>query len=85
MWCTPPTPCTAKQTIKAAADTGNFLIAQLKANQQTLLDAIEAIAAAEQPADTAVTVDRNRHGRQEHRLVETFDVAAPLGKLFDSI
>ncbi len=85
MWCTPPTPCTVKKTFEAAADTGNFLIAQLKANQQNLLDAIEAISAADQPADTAETVDRNRHGRQEHRLVETFDVAGRLGADWDGL
>ena len=85
MWCTPPTPCTVKKTFEAAADTGNFLIAQLKANQQNLLDAIEAISAADQPADTALTVDRNRHGRQEHRLVETFDVAGRLGADWDGL
>jgi predicted transposase YbfD/YdcC len=85
VWCTPPTPCTVKKTFEAAADTGNFLIAQLKANQQNLLDAIEAISAADQPADTAETVDRNRHGRQEHRLVETFDVAGRLGADWDGL
>ena len=30
-----------------------------------------------------MTVDRNRHGRQEHRLVETFDVAGQLGADWD--
>ena len=31
------------------------------------------------PVDSALTVERNRHGRQEHRLVETFDVTGRLG------
>lgn len=85
MCCTPPTPCTVKKTFEAAADTGNFLIAQVKANQPTLCDTIEAICATEQPADCADTVDRNRHGRQEHRLVETFDVAGRLGDGWDGL
>ena len=66
-------PCTVKKTFEPARDTGNFLVAQVKPNQQTLHDTIEAICAADPPADSAETVDRNRHGRQEHRRVETFD------------
>src|SRR5512135_3170900 len=66
-------PCTVKKTFEAARDTGNFLIAPVKANQQTLHDTIEAICA----------VDRNRHGRQEHRLIETFDVTGRLGPDWD--
>lgn len=40
---------------------------------------MEAICAADQPVDRVETVDRKRHGRQEHRRVETFDVAGRLG------
>src|SRR4249920_4077872 len=71
-------PCTVKKTFETARDTGSFLVAQVKANQQTLHDTIEAICAAEKPVNSAATVDRNRHGRQEHRLVETFDVTGRL-------
>src|SRR5512143_1154858 len=76
-------PCTVKKTFEAARDTGNFIIAQVKANQQTLHDTIEAICAVDLPADSAETVDRNRHGRQEHRLIETFDVTGRLGPDWD--
>ena len=71
--------CTVKKTFEAARDSGNALIAQVKGNQQGLLDAIEAVAAADQPIDSDETVQRNRHGRQEHRLVETFDLDGRLG------
>ena len=40
-------PCTVKKTFETARDTGSFLVAQVKANQQTLHDTIEAICAAE--------------------------------------
>lgn len=72
-------PCTVKKTFEAAKDTGNFLIAQVKSNQPILHDTIEAICATSQPIDSVQTIDRNRHGRQEHRQVETFDVAGRLG------
>ena len=72
-------PCIVKKTFEAARESGNFLIAQVKANQQTLLDAIETIAATDDPVDTSLTVDKKRHGRHEQRLVETFDVAGCLG------
>ena len=78
-------PCTVKKTFETARDTGNFLVAQVKANQQTLHDTIEAICAAEKPADSAETVDRNRHGRQEHRRIETFDVSGRLGPDWDGL
>jgi predicted transposase YbfD/YdcC len=72
-------PCIVKKTFEAARESGNFLIAQVKANQQTLLDAIETIAAADTPVDTSLTIDKKRHGRHEYRRVETFDVAGRLG------
>lgn len=78
-------PCTVKKTFETAKDTGSFLVAQVKANQQTLHDGIKAICAVEKPADSAETVDRNRHGRQEHRRVETFDVAGRLGPDWDGL
>ena len=78
-------PCTVKKTFETARETGNFLVAQVKANQQTLHDTIEAICAAEKPVDSAASVDRNRHARQEHRLVETFDVTGRLGSDWDGL
>lgn len=77
--------CTVKKTFETAKDTGSFLVAQAKANQQTLHDGIEAICAVDPPADRAETVDRNRHGRQEYRRVETFDVAGRLGPYWDGL
>lgn len=76
---------TVKKTFEAARDTGNSLIAQVKTNQPTLYNTIEAICAAETPADRHNTIDRKRHGRQEHRLVETFDVAGRLGPDWDGL
>ena len=38
-----------------------------------------AICATDSPTDTAETIDRHRHGRQEHRRIETFDVTGRLG------
>lgn len=78
-------PCTVKKTFEAAKDTGNFLIVQVKSNQPTLHDTIETVCAAEQPNDSVETVDRKHHGRQEHRLVETFDVAGRLGPDWDGL
>ena len=78
-------PCTVKKTFETARDSGSFLVAQVKANQQTLHDTIETICAAEKPADSAETVDRIRHGRQEHRRVETFDVTGRLGADWDGL
>jgi len=72
-------PCIVKKTFEAARKSGNFLIAQVKANQQTLLDAIETISATDDAYDTSLTVDKKSHGRHEHRLVETFEAAGRLG------
>ena len=67
---------TVKKTFEVAKDTGNFLIAQVKGNQPTLHDAFQALCASSSPADRAETIDKHAHGRQEHRLVETFDIPA---------
>jgi predicted transposase YbfD/YdcC len=78
-------PCTVKKTFEAARETGNSLVVQVKANQQTLHAGIEAICAAERPIDSAETVDSNRHGRQEQRRVETFEVTGRLGAGWDGL
>lgn len=72
----PQTRSTVKKTFEAAKDTGSFLIAQVKTNQPTLYDTIEAICADSSPNERAETTDKHAHGRQEHRLVETFGISA---------
>jgi predicted transposase YbfD/YdcC len=73
-------PCIAKKTFAAAARTGNALLVRVKANQPTLLEAIERLCAGRAAAmtDRHETVDCGRHGRQEHRCVEVFDTAGQL-------
>jgi hypothetical protein len=46
-------PCTVKKTFEAARDTGNVLIAQVKANQPILHQTLEAICDVEPPIDSA--------------------------------
>src|SRR4051812_49876297 len=68
-------PCTAKKTFACAAATGNALLVRVKDNQPRLRDALVALCAEREPSDRLETVDRGRHGRQEHRRVEVFAVA----------
>lgn len=65
-----------QKTFQAAADTGNAIIAQIKGNQPLLLDTVQARCATVAQLDT---VDRHRHGRQEHRRVEVFAAGHRLG------
>jgi predicted transposase YbfD/YdcC len=67
-----------KDAFKRAAETGNALLVQVKQNQPTLQDRLAGLCARQQPLDSHETVDRRRHGRQEHRLVEVFDTAGQL-------
>src|SRR3954462_6087272 len=67
-------PCTAKKTFASAARTGNALLVRVKANQPSLHDALVSLCAEQDPLDRHATVDRGRHGRQEHRRVEVFEV-----------
>ena len=78
-------PCIVKKTFEAARDSGNALLAQVKANQPILLATLQGIAANQPPAGRFETVDRKSHGRQEHRLVETFDVQGRLGAEWDGL
>ena len=48
---------------------------RVKDNQPRLRDALVALCAEREPSDRLETVDRGRHGRQEHRRVEVFAVA----------
>src|SRR4051812_49587871 len=71
-------PCTAKKTFASAARTGNALLVRVKANQPSLHDALVSLCAEQDPLDRHATVDRGRHGREEHRRVELFAVAGRL-------
>lgn len=44
-----------------------------------------AIAATETPTDSKETVDRKRHGRQEHRKIETFNATGRLPQEWDGL
>ena len=61
-----------------AAATGNALLVRVKDNQPTLHATLAGLCAAGCPFDCHETVDRARHGRQEHRRVEVFDTAGLL-------
>ena len=50
----------------------------MKQNQPTLHETLARLCAEHRPFDSHETVDRRRHGRQEHRLVEVFDTAGQL-------
>ena len=51
---------------------------RVKDNQPRLRDALAALCAEREPVDRHETADRGRHGRQEHRRVEVFEVADQL-------
>jgi predicted transposase YbfD/YdcC len=51
---------------------------RVKDNQPRLRDALVALCAGREPSDRLETVDRGRHGRQEHRRVEVFEVEGRL-------
>jgi predicted transposase YbfD/YdcC len=71
-------PCTGKKTFASAARTGNALLVRAKANQPSLHEAVVSLCAEQAPSDRHATVDRRRHGREEHRRVELFAVAGRL-------
>src|SRR3954454_24179081 len=70
--------CTAKKTFACATATGNALLVRVKGNQARLRDALVALCAGRAPSARLETVDRGRHGRQEHRRVEVFEVEGRL-------
>jgi predicted transposase YbfD/YdcC len=47
---------------------------RVKDNQPRLLESLAGLCAERDPVDRHETVDRGRHGRQEHRRVEIFEV-----------
>ena len=51
---------------------------RVKDNQPRLRDALVALCAERDPVDRHETADRGRHGRQEHRRVEVFEVEGRL-------
>jgi len=67
-----------KNGFAQAASTGNALLVRVKDNQPTLHATLAGLCATGCPFDSFETVDRRRHGRQEHRRVEVFDTAGQL-------
>ena len=61
------------------------MLAQVKANQPTLLATLEAVAATQAPAESHRSVDPKGHGRHETRTVETFDVRGRLDAEWDGL
>ena len=52
---------------------------RVKRNQPSLYDALASLCDAQCAIDRHASVDRHRHGRQEHRLTEVFEVDDRLG------
>jgi predicted transposase YbfD/YdcC len=67
-----------KDGFAQAAATGNALLVRVKENQPTLHAALAKLCAEQRPSSSHDTVDRGRHGRQEHRRVEVFDTRGRL-------
>ena len=67
-----------RDSFAQAAATGNALLVHVKDNQPTLHASLAGLCAEQRPFDHHETVDRGRHGRQEHRRVEVFDTAGLL-------
>src|SRR3954469_16018869 len=67
-----------KDSFTRSAETDNGLLVRVKDNQPTLHETLTRLCAEHHPFDSHETVDRRRHGRQEHRLVEVFDTAGQL-------
>lgn len=78
-----------KGTFEAAAETGSHVLVQVKENQPTLLADMQQIAATLPPSGHCEIVDKVAHGRQERRLVESFDIralpSATLGKEWNGL
>jgi predicted transposase YbfD/YdcC len=61
-----------KKAFEQAAASGVHLIAQLKANQPTLHQAVTALCKTTAPLDSTHTIDTKRRSRNEVRCVEVF-------------
>jgi len=68
-----------------AAATGNAMVVRVKDNQPTLHATLAGVCAAGCPFDSFETVDRGRHGRQEHRRVEVFDTTGQLNEPWQTL
>ena len=62
-----------KKTFETAADVNAHLIVQLKDNQPTLRQNVEAVCADAKPLSSVVTVDKNKRNRHETRKITVFD------------
>ena len=64
-----------KDSFAQAAATRNVLLVRVKDNQPALHAALAGLCAEQNPFDSHETIDRRRHGRQEHRRVKVFETA----------
>ena len=64
-----------KKTFEAAAVANAHLIVQLKDNQPTLCENVEALCSLAVPQSSVKTVDKNRRNRHETRAIAVFDAA----------
>jgi predicted transposase YbfD/YdcC len=67
------------KTFEATEDTDSFLLTQVKSNQPTLASKLLNVSDTIAASDRAEFKDKIAHGRQERRVVETFDVGGRLG------
>jgi len=67
-----------KDAFAQAAATGNALLVRFKDNQPALHATLAGLCVEQRPFDCYETMDRRRHGRQEHRRVEVFDTTGHL-------
>ena len=71
----------SKKAFEQAAATGVHLIAQVKANQPALHQAVATLCDSTAPLDSTQTADKKRRSRDETRTVEVF---APADSLADT-
>ena len=69
----------SKKTFEAAAAANAHLIVQLKGNQPTLHETVEAACATAMPLSGVQTVDTKRRNRHETRTIAVFDASPAVG------
>ena len=69
----------SKKTFEAAAAANAHLIVQLKDNQPTLCQTVEAACATAMPLSGVQTVDTKRRNRHETRTIAVFDASPAVG------
>ena len=74
-----------KDAFVQAAATGNALLVRVKDNQPTLHATLAKLCAEQRPFNSYETVDRRRHGRQEHQRVEVFDTTGQLNEPWQTL